>query len=241
MHSVFRSFVAGLSESVDRQDLCNTFTQVSYAFDLRCFAYLSMPKCGRAKADLISTYPKKWTAHYLQQHYERLDPVVQHASLDPEPFEWGRGVGLSRISKRQQGFFDEAAEFGICYGFTIPLHGNRGPLAALTFAVDERSTPFRRCVHKKRKLLQLLAILFDTRARLILNDDRTIAGVKLSPRQIECLRWSAQGKSMSDIACILGITPRTVSFHVESAKAKLGVRTICQAVALLGASERTLG
>jgi hypothetical protein len=71
---------------VDTKDLHNALAQVATAFDLRRFAYLSMPDRPGAEADLISTYPRGWTSHYLQSHYEHLDPVIGHALRNSEPF-----------------------------------------------------------------------------------------------------------------------------------------------------------
>lgn len=237
MHRVFRTFIDSLSESVDTKDLRDSLAQISVAFDLRCFAYLSLPNRPGEQADLISTYPSEWTSLYLRNHYERLDPVIRHALIYPEPFEWSPHFGSAGTSKAQREFFEEAAEFGIRYGFTIPIHDGRRGMAAVTYAVDEPAPPFRRCVEKKVRVLQLLAMLFHAKARRVLRGDRVVAGVALSARQLECLEWAARGKSASDIGCILGISARTAAFHLENAKAKLGVRTICQAVALLAASK----
>lgn len=237
MHNTFRTFIENLSRSVDTQGLQHALSQVAAAFDLRCFAYLSLPDRRDAEPCLISTYPRAWTSHYLQNHYERLDPVVEHALSDPEPFEWGPDRGLAEASRAQRALFEEAAEFGIRYGFTIPIHDSRDRFAAITFAVDEPRPPFRRCVERKAQVFQLMALLFHAQVRRVMHGDRLVAGVRLSHRQMQCLEWAAQGKSASDIGCILGISPRTSAFHIENAKAKLGVRTVSQAVALLAASK----
>ncbi|WP_421275469.1 helix-turn-helix domain-containing protein [Aeromonas veronii] len=34
-------------------------------------------------------------------------------------------------------------------------------------------------------------------------------------RELEVYPWAAEGKQVSDIAQIMGITPRTVTFHLE--------------------------
>jgi LuxR family quorum-sensing system transcriptional regulator SolR len=44
----------------------------------------------------------------------------------------------------------------------------------------------------------------------------------LSLRELEVCRWAAEGKQVSDIAQILGITPRTVTFHLNNVVSKLG-------------------
>lgn len=51
---------------------------------------------------------------------------------------------------------------------------------------------------------------------------------KLSPRQVECVRWVAEGKTDAEIGVIMKLSPRTVRFHLDAAKAKLSVTTRCQ-------------
>ena len=52
----------------------------------------------------------------------------------------------------------------------------------------------------------------------------------LSCREIECLQWLAQGKTLSEAATILDISERTLRFHICNARERLGVATTMQAV-----------
>jgi DNA-binding NarL/FixJ family response regulator len=54
--------------------------------------------------------------------------------------------------------------------------------------------------------------------------------VDLSPRELDVLTWSARGKTSDEIAGILELSKRTVDFHMDNARAKLGVATRIQAV-----------
>jgi DNA-binding CsgD family transcriptional regulator len=54
----------------------------------------------------------------------------------------------------------------------------------------------------------------------------------LTPRELDVLRLLAEGRSTSEIAELLFISPRTVSTHVASILGKLGVPTRSAAVAL---------
>jgi DNA-binding response OmpR family regulator len=45
--------------------------------------------------------------------------------------------------------------------------------------------------------------------------------VDLSDREAETLTWAARGKTSSEIATILGLTKRTVDFHIDNARLKL--------------------
>jgi DNA-binding CsgD family transcriptional regulator len=141
----------------------------------------------------------------------------------------------------QRELLEEAAHFGIRCGFTIPIHDNYGAVAAVTFATDERRPQFEKCINEHARVLQLMAMYFHAHARRGLASDRTIGGVSLSPREFECLEWAAQGKSAWEIGRILGISRRTAAFHLDNAKAKLGVHSICHAVARLIASRPTMG
>jgi DNA-binding CsgD family transcriptional regulator len=53
----------------------------------------------------------------------------------------------------------------------------------------------------------------------------------LSSREIECLRWSAAGKSSDEIAIILDLSPHTVVGYLKSAMRKLDSVNRMQAVA----------
>lgn len=54
-------------------------------------------------------------------------------------------------------------------------------------------------------------------------------GRRLSPRQREVLEWVAEGKTVQDIATILGLTVATVEKHLRLARAALRVETTAQA------------
>jgi LuxR family transcriptional regulator, activator of conjugal transfer of Ti plasmids len=237
MHRIFQTFIDRLSESVNPESLRDAMADVGIALDLQYFAYLSLPHRRGGKPLLISTYPSEWTTHYLHKRYERLDPVIIRALAGPEPFKWGLGIHFKKMSIAQCELFDEASSFGIRHGFTVPIHDRRGAVAAFTFAADARRPAFERCVKDHGRVLQLMALYFHAHARRKFVSERSVGGILLSPRQFQCLGWAAQGKSAWEIGRILGIRRRTVAFHLDSAKAKLGVRSICQAVARLAASK----
>lgn len=52
----------------------------------------------------------------------------------------------------------------------------------------------------------------------------------LSPRQREVLEWIAAGKTVADVAAILGLRPVTVEKHLRLARIALGAETTAQAV-----------
>jgi len=58
------------------------------------------------------------------------------------------------------------------------------------------------------------------------NGSTTVAmATKLTRRELEVLRWVAQGKRNREIGAIMCISPRTIQKHVQSILAKLCVET----------------
>jgi DNA-binding NarL/FixJ family response regulator len=54
--------------------------------------------------------------------------------------------------------------------------------------------------------------------------------VKLNDREIKALTWVARGKTSAAIARKLGLVKRTVDFHIDNARIKLGAATRTEAV-----------
>jgi DNA-binding CsgD family transcriptional regulator len=53
----------------------------------------------------------------------------------------------------------------------------------------------------------------------------------MSARELDCLKWTAEGKTAWEASVILGISERTVRFHLNAAREKLKCATTTQAVA----------
>jgi len=75
--------------------------------------------------------------------------------------------------------------------------------------------------------------LLDTkiRARLagVARNDLWPRQIDLNDREVETLTWAARGKTSAEIAQILGLSKRTVDFHIDNARTKLGAATRVEA------------
>ena len=61
----------------------------------------------------------------------------------------------------------------------------------------------------------------------------------MKEREVEVLTWAARGKTSAEIAQILNLTKRTVDFHIDNARIKLGAATRIEA-AIKAASGRLI-
>ncbi len=106
---------------------------------------------------------------------------------------WGVDLLSKGTPPLQQNFFEEASAFGIRFGFTIPIHDGRGPVAMLTFATDKRRQKYEQRIRTDGRVLQLMAMYFHTLVLRKLWSPDGINGVSLSRREFECLERSPRG------------------------------------------------
>lgn len=239
MISKFQAFIDSLSRAPDVPTLQGAMEDLAAAFDLNRFAYLLAPRHDPKDVKLISNYPPEWTSRYLENGYDRCDPVINQVHLASGPFEWGERLWSRPLVARESELMHEASAFGIRCGFTFPTSDSKCHFAAVTFTSDQCPERFRRCFGAHHELLHFVAMMFHAEACRAFAPRRSIAGILLTEREFECLTWAARGKSAWDTSRIIGITQRTVAFHLHNAKMKLNVRTVQQAVALMAASWRS--
>jgi len=75
----------------------------------------------------------------------------------------------------------------------------------------------------------ILASIIKARLAHVARTEVWVKDVHLNDREAETLTWAARGKTSAEIAKILGLAKRTVDFHIDNARIKLGVATRTQA------------
>jgi DNA-binding NarL/FixJ family response regulator len=86
---------------------------------------------------------------------------------------------------------------------------------------------------------ELLATIISARLNGVARSGLWPKTVDLNDREIEILTWIARGKTSADIAQILGLSKRTIDFHTDNARGKLGAATRTEA-AIKAASGRLI-
>ena len=124
-----------------------------------------------------------------------------------------------------------AAEFGLRNGISFPLHGAAGENGILSFITRERASSDL-LLESSPILSWMSNYIFEAAIRIVRQsmreDDPQEA---LTERETECLFWASDGKTSGEIACILGITERTVNYHLNQVTRKTGSMNRYQAIA----------
>src|SRR5499427_4511604 len=75
----------------------------------------------------------------------------------------------------------------------------------------------------------MLEMIINARLAGVARNDVWPRLVTLNDREIEVLTWAARGKTSSEIAALVSLSKRTVDFHLDNARVKLGAATRTEA------------
>ena len=240
MECILQNFLDDLEVAGNVQQLRDALTVLVTGLGLKSYAYMALPASPYRRPRLISNYDVRWTDHYLDRDYHKSDPIILRALRDPSAFRWGAELISSVSSQFIRNFFHEAASFGICSGLTYSMGRWRAGRAALTFASGYPGSDFLAGVPETCGVLQMVAYEFHRHFRRLVAPGYSVNGVSLSLRQVQCLEWIAMGKTIAEVAFLLGVARSTAKHHLEVVREKLNVHSSTQAVAALANLTRIL-
>ena len=183
-----------------------------------------------AKSEFITVdnTPRRYKEFVHNRGNWRRDPVMQHCKRNSMPIIWDQGT----YSREGQGDkWEEQARFGYRHGIAMALHMPEG---RHFFLGVDRDQPIPQDPAEATRLvadLQLFAVHAQDAALRILTPALSAPGSpSLTPRELETLRWTMEGKTAWEVGNVLGISERTAALHVNNATHKLGCVNKHQAV-----------
>jgi LuxR family transcriptional regulator, quorum-sensing system regulator SolR len=177
----------------------------------------------------LNGFPHEWLERYVARGYFKLDPVVRHAQTTSLPAIWTED--RFHDSKATAEFWDDAKAFGLSCGLTFAVHEQPGVTGIFSLVRDRAlDLPALEMAALIGRAQMFASMLHHAVGRIDLPRLLPEKNVALTPRERECLRWSADGKTAWEIGRILNIAERTVVFHVNNVIQKLGASNKTQAI-----------
>lgn len=198
------------------------------SYGLKTVAYFGMNISPLSSGDpfLSVTYSQDWIDRYKHQNYLDIDPVIKSGFSNLLPVVWS--ASNPRDGKLKT-FFGEAAEFGVGRsGLTFSIRGMGRDRALFTITTDASGKEWATDQHHLKRDFQMLA--YHVHNLILRSQWPERRAPKLAPREIECLKWKAAGKTDWETAMILGISEKTVRFYLDLARVKLDASNITHAV-----------
>ena len=113
---------------------------------------------------------------------------------------------------------------------TFPLRRQAGESAVFAATAEMTQSTWK---EKQKLLLRELGILANYFHGHVLrmNGYDSERELLVTAKELDCLKWTAMGKTAWEASVILGISERTVRFHLNMAREKMNCATTTQAVA----------
>jgi len=151
-------------------------------------------------------------------------PFIQRGLRSPEMFLISELRDDPKIRGPWQELMADVVKRGD--GLVVPVFEQDDPVAGFIFGAEKPDSSAL-----TRAMLQILSHAAFARYRTLKSGKRPFTPHALTTREIQCLRAAAAGKGDAEAGADLGISSRTVRFHIDGAKVKLKANTRVQAIA----------
>lgn len=181
------------------------------SYDMRLPWPLAEPKVIN-----LNNYPTTWQQRYVQESYQNVDPTVAHGRQSTLPMIWSdKKVASNRA------FWEDAHAHGLHTGWAQSCHDATGISGLLNLSRSDESMSLAELREISMKLSWLVNAAHEGLSLLLIQEHMPEAAAQLTAREIDVLRWTADGKTSGEISEIMYISDRTVNFHISNALKKL--------------------
>jgi DNA-binding CsgD family transcriptional regulator len=183
-----------------------------------------------ARAEFVAVHntPSGFEQTFEDVSVGRRDPVMQHCKRHTVPIIWTQRTYLDSGSIDM---WDAQAQFGYRNGIAMALHLPEGRHFFLGVDRDQALPSDRQELTRLVADLQLFAVhAQDTAMRVLISESLQPERPALTPRELEVLRWTMEGKTAWEVAVLLSIAERTTVQHLQNAMKKLQCNSKHQAV-----------
>ncbi|MEP4034856.1 LuxR family transcriptional regulator [Roseibium polysiphoniae] len=216
------------TQTVQDAEKCLGQLAADFGFSIYVLATFTGPGSLTDPYLLASGWNDEWQDRYLGRQYIVDDPVVLRAARGSDPFLWNDSKNDPGVTPRGLEILEEARSFSLNNGVFIPVYGAKGMEGSLALGGEhaDLGPDDMKALHLAGLYVYAHTVKIAQTAPKLEQDN-----ISLTNREIECLKWTAAGKTSSDIASILGISRHTADWYLKEATLKLGTGNRTHAVA----------
>lgn len=243
-HDPFTSFETALDRAHGLENRLDAAQDALAAYGFTSFIYDYTPVPFTHDGDLITPSLLKlrnidsgMAELWCRGGYYQIDPVQLVAAKTAVPFVWSYAEPEASplalvMSPKHAPVVSYLKDTRMTCGVTVPIHLSGGDFATFTGIRIDPEGDFGAGLRQHLAEISLIAHLFHSAVSTEFDaKTRTCQHVRLTPREIECLRLTARGMTAKEIAHKLGRAVGTINLHLTLAIKKLGAKNRVQAIA----------
>ena len=198
-------------------------------YGLKYFMAFTLPGFEAEKISaysIVSNWPQEYLARYDAMRMVRRSAGIRKLRLTTVPFSYGMldSIGEQATDEEIEVLAGLIDTYGLRYGHFFPVHDAFGNRGAILWSGEAEDMPL-----DDRLMLQMISVhLFNRLAEI--GAAWKSGQVVLTEREVQCLSWTAAGKTSLEIAEILGLSEHTVNHYLNQVTRKLEAVNRTQAV-----------
>lgn len=208
-----------------------------YGFDRLIYAYTRF-RTGTSLGDLqdaliLTNHDPSYVDVFIGKGMYFKGPMVTWAAENVGACSWQLirdQVMAGKLGPEEMEVVAWNAQMGVTAGYTISFHNVsqrvKGAIG-LTARRDLNQSDVEAIWAKHGNELEMMNNVMHLKATQLPHNGQRRS---LTPRQREVLEWVADGKTIQDIATIMGLNPATIEKHLRLARESLDVDTTAQAI-----------
>jgi len=215
--------------------LCNLMQD--YGFDRALYGLSRYrPDPGRHEVDdilFLSSFPKQLAVAFFRDRHLTNSPFRRWVMENAGALSWSwveRERAAGRLTPAEERSVAFCRANGVVAGYTISLRGagaHDAGAVSLCAAPGTAQSQVDALWKARGAEIDLIARIFHLRVTSL----PFMPGRRaLTERQREALQWAGEGKTVQDIALLMGLTPATVEKHLRLAREALSATTTTHAV-----------
>lgn len=187
---------------------------------------LSTPSPGPDNPFVRTTYPESWVGYYVVNNLIASDPILKMAQKTLTPFFW---CDLE-LSEAQGAVIKSFQDAGLGTAGYSMIHSDALDRRSVLSVSRMSAEGWKSHIAARAELMARAHM--DLHLKALAEATAAVLGIpQLAPREYECLRFTSQGKTYSEIAMILSLSEHTVRSYLKLARVKLNCVSLAQAVA----------
>lgn len=217
-------------EARNREEFSHEVARFTRSLDFETFSAITVVDhaIGRSDFIVLDNCPTGFREAMDSPQLGQRDPVMQHCKRQSVPIVWDQ---RTYVNEGAGELWETQARFGYRTGICLALHLPEGRHFVLGMDRNDALPSDARELTRMVADMQLFAVhALDAALRVLLPPEQQLEKPRLTPRELECLRWTMDGKTAWEVGTILSISERTAVLHINNAMHKLGCNNKHQAV-----------
>lgn len=175
---------------------------------------------------------KVWHEHYRDEYYDDVDTTMTEVYRSTMPVHWDLQQQLAEAkTEREKQMRLDSMKYGAEKGVCVPIHGPFEDFSTFVFVQVKGESFLNQWENIQHEIIAAAQYYYAYLKNLLLHNQMENDDHDLSHHQVQCLMLTSKQYNVDEIAKKLGITTRTVNFHLQKANKKLGTKNKHQSVA----------